>query len=96
MAVIKRSSVDATQVRVKNSRSQTISWFPLVDHFEQIVRGWAKELLKIGARNEDALFPPDCALTATTYLNARMESRLDQYIKAYPFHPTLCANQCYC
>jgi site-specific recombinase XerC len=66
--VARKVAVDATKVRVKNSKSQTICWFPLGDDFEQIVRDWVKELLKIGARNEDALFSPDCTQTATTYL----------------------------
>ena len=58
----RKVAVDATKVRMKNSKSQTICWFPIGDLFEQIVRDWISEHLELGAVSNDALFSPDAAL----------------------------------
>jgi integrase len=66
--IARKVAVDATKVRVKNSKSQIICWFPVGDVFEQIICGWIDELLALGALPNDALFPPDAALAARTRL----------------------------
>jgi integrase len=50
---------DAREVRVKNSKSQTTRWFPGLRLAEDIVRTWSEELIGLGLREEDALFPSD-------------------------------------
>lgn len=53
---------DATQVRVKNSKSQTTCWFPVGDPAERIVRDWVAAMKQLGCIAKDALFPPDAEL----------------------------------
>ncbi|WP_298432262.1 tyrosine-type recombinase/integrase [uncultured Jannaschia sp.] len=50
---------DASVVRAKNGKSQTIIWFPIPDLFGTVVTAWIVELTELGAIAEDALFPSD-------------------------------------
>lgn len=58
----RRVMVDATKVRVKNSKSGEIAWFPVGRHVEAIVIAWIEEMTALGGMPEDPLFPPDAAL----------------------------------
>ena len=51
--------LDANIVRVKNSKSQTVKWFPVGEQIERVVVSWINELGRLGFGPEDALFPPD-------------------------------------
>lgn len=54
--------LDTTEVRIKNSKSQSPSWFPGQKLAEDIVVAWIKELNAKGGQPDDALFPPDVNL----------------------------------
>jgi integrase len=54
--------VDARKARAKNGKSYQLSWFPVGDAFGTVVTEWINEPVKLGARPEDPLFPPDAAL----------------------------------
>lgn len=60
--------VDATKVRAKNSKSQTIAWFPVDQQVEAILIAWIEEMKALGGMPENALFPPDAALQMSTRL----------------------------
>lgn len=49
----------ATEIRVKNSKTQTTYFFPGDPIFEQKLIGWIHKLKALGASADDALFPPD-------------------------------------
>ncbi|WP_417432988.1 tyrosine-type recombinase/integrase [Hoeflea sp.] len=49
----------ATEIRVKNSKTQTTFFFPGDPIFEQKLTRWIQKLEALGATAEDALFPPD-------------------------------------
>lgn len=53
---------DGTTARAKNGKSLRINWFPLPQIFEDIVVNWLKELLDLGCKVDDALFPDDRSL----------------------------------
>jgi integrase len=55
--------VNARHVRSKNGKSLTVSWFPVGEAFEAILRGWIAELRQYGAEAGDALFTQDAALS---------------------------------
>lgn len=44
-------------MRTKNSKSLRINWFPVPEIFEEILKGWLEELIGLGFRPDDALFP---------------------------------------
>jgi len=51
-------SQDAALVRAKNGKSLDIWWFPVPELFGSIVSEWTMEMTRLGARPDDALFPP--------------------------------------
>lgn len=61
--VSKRVTVqDARVSRTKNGRSLRINWFPLPPIFAEIVEAWVGELVGLGFREDDALFPDERSL----------------------------------
>ncbi|MEM1377462.1 MAG: phage integrase N-terminal SAM-like domain-containing protein [Pseudomonadota bacterium] len=50
---------DGISVRTKRGKQMHTAWFPVCPAAERIVRSWLQRLLKLGAKPEDALFPPD-------------------------------------
>lgn len=53
----KRIIQDANVVRAKNGKSLTVSWFPILDIFHEVVVEWAERLASLGFTGDDALFP---------------------------------------
>ncbi len=64
--------VDARFIRAKNGKSQETVWFPVGPVFEDIVTDWLKELEALGARADDALFPPNGALVSRLRLTRQL------------------------
>lgn len=52
-----RFALDANLVKVKNSKSSYIEFFPGTEMFEEILIEWIDELRKLGYSGKDALFP---------------------------------------
>lgn len=59
---------DATISRTKNGKSLRIRWFPIADEFVDTVANWVDEMLSLGIRCEDALFPSIPMLKRSLYL----------------------------
>ena len=49
----------ATESRIKNSKTQTTWFFPGDSIFVEVLTKWVRELERLGAMGDDALFPPD-------------------------------------
>lgn len=56
---------DARVSRTKNGKSLIVCWFPIPSSFGEVVADWVRELIRLGARPEDALFPDSSWLRDT-------------------------------
>jgi len=50
---------DANLSRTKNGKSLRINWFPLPTVFAEVIEAWLNELVGLGFREDDALFPDE-------------------------------------
>lgn len=48
---------DGRELRAKNGKDYTITWFPGTEAMWAFVRAWMEELVALGAGPDDALFP---------------------------------------
>lgn len=70
---------DATEVRVKRSKSQTTVAFPISDPAEMYFREWLEELYQAGCTSQDALFPPDNTLVSRHFLANRSRGPIEPW-----------------
>ncbi len=54
---------DARRSRAKNGKSLRVKFFPLPSIFVEVLEEWVEELMALGFRPDDALFPDDKYLT---------------------------------
>lgn len=66
---------DGRDLRAKNGKDYTISWFPGTEPMAVFVKAWVEELAVLGARPEDALFPDVQTLRAFSTNSSQKDKR---------------------